>query len=144
MVCYLLKLDSTRFGIPTIENPLGIVLFCPEMTGVNCGTSDATFECEDWGKERVSRSPLNTANLLLSFRFSLIGGLCLYFIKVWGLELTTASRAAFLVQLTTVIVPVLEALLGRRKLKSQVGTVCVYAKTAGQSCELSSRALVVV
>lgn len=40
--------------------------------------------------------------------------------KVWGLELTTASRAGFLVQLTTVIVPVLEALIGRRKLKPQV------------------------
>lgn len=41
--------------------------------------------------------------------------------QVWGLELTSASRAAFLVQLTTVIVPVLEAVLGQRKLKPQVG-----------------------
>lgn len=40
--------------------------------------------------------------------------------KVWGLELTTASRAAFLVQLTTVIVPVMEAFIGQRKLKPQV------------------------
>lgn len=40
--------------------------------------------------------------------------------QVWGLELTSASRAGFLVQLTTVIVPVLEAVLGRRKLKPQV------------------------
>lgn len=39
------------------------------------------------------------------------------------MELTSASRAAFLVQLTTVIVPVLEALLGRRKLKPQVRRV---------------------
>ena len=39
---------------------------------------------------------------------------------MWGLELTSASRAGFLVQLTTVIVPVLEAFLGRRKLKPQV------------------------
>ena len=41
--------------------------------------------------------------------------------QVLGLELTTASRAAFLVQLTTVIVPVLEAFLRRQKLKPQVG-----------------------
>lgn len=40
--------------------------------------------------------------------------------QVWGLELTSASRAGFLVQLTTVIVPVLEAFLGRRRLKPQV------------------------
>lgn len=40
--------------------------------------------------------------------------------QVWGLEITTASRAAFLVQLTTVIVPVLEAVAGQRKLKAQV------------------------
>ncbi|CAN0602877.1 unnamed protein product, partial [Ectocarpus sp. 12 AP-2014] len=40
--------------------------------------------------------------------------------QVWGLELTSASRAGFLVQLTTVIVPVLEAFVGRRKLKPQV------------------------
>ena len=42
------------------------------------------------------------------------------FEQVWGLELTSASRAAFLVQLTTVIVPVLEAVLRRQKLNPQV------------------------
>ncbi|CAM9817987.1 unnamed protein product, partial [Hapterophycus canaliculatus] len=48
-------------------------------------------------------------------------------VQVWGLELTTASRAGFLVQLTTVIVPVLEAFLGRRKLKPQVWFACALA-----------------
>ncbi|CAM9994726.1 unnamed protein product [Ascophyllum nodosum] len=48
-------------------------------------------------------------------------------VQVWGLELTSASRAAFLVQLTTVIVPVLEAVLGRRKLKTQVWLACALA-----------------
>eukprot|EP00752_Nemacystus_decipiens_P009160 g8182.t1 len=48
-------------------------------------------------------------------------------VQVWGLELTSASRAGFLVQLTTVIVPVLEAFLGRRKLKPQVWFACALA-----------------
>ncbi|CBN78017.1 conserved unknown protein [Ectocarpus siliculosus] len=48
-------------------------------------------------------------------------------VQVWGLELTSASRAGFLVQLTTVIVPVLEAFLGRRKLKPQVWLACAVA-----------------
>ncbi|CAN0396718.1 unnamed protein product, partial [Ectocarpus sp. 12 AP-2014] len=47
--------------------------------------------------------------------------------RVWGLELTSASRAGFLVQLTTVIVPVLEAFVGRRKLKPQVWLACALA-----------------
>ncbi|CAM9723524.1 unnamed protein product [Ectocarpus sp. 8 AP-2014] len=47
--------------------------------------------------------------------------------RVWGLELTSASRAGFLVQLTTVIVPVLEAFFGRRKLKPQVWLACALA-----------------
>ncbi|CAM9089866.1 unnamed protein product [Scytosiphon promiscuus] len=48
-------------------------------------------------------------------------------VQVWGLELTSASRAGFLVQLTTVFVPVLEAFLGRRKLKPQVWFACALA-----------------
>eukprot|EP00904_Undaria_pinnatifida_P007480 jgi/Undpi1/3862/HiC_scaffold_16.g07230.m1 len=48
-------------------------------------------------------------------------------VQVWGLELTSASRAAFLVQLTTVIVPVLEAVLRRQKLKPQVWLACAMA-----------------
>lgn len=53
-------------------------------------------------------------------------------LQVWGLELTSASRASFLIQLTTVIVPVLEALLGRRELKAQLWIACMLA-TVGVS-----------
>lgn len=54
--------------------------------------------------------------------------------QVWGLELTSASRAGFLVQLTTVIVPVLEAFLGRRKLKPQVSACLLEAGRTRADC----------
>lgn len=56
--------------------------------------------------------------------------------QVWGLELTSASRAGFLVQLTTVIVPVLEAFLGRRKLKPQVNACLLEAGRTRAECRL--------
>lgn len=54
--------------------------------------------------------------------------------QVWGLELTSASRAGFLVQLTTVIVPVLEAFLGRRKLKPQVRKLTTHEVEKKRTC----------
>ncbi|CAM9288585.1 unnamed protein product [Discosporangium mesarthrocarpum] len=48
-------------------------------------------------------------------------------VQVWGLGLTSASSAAFLVQLTTLLVPLLEAALGRRRLSPQIWLACALA-----------------
>eukprot|EP00903_Cladosiphon_okamuranus_P011719 g11021.t1 len=82
--------------------------------------------------EGESRMPPNEKALLDRYaaRAGAELGLWLFLggtVQVWGLQLTSASRAGFLVQLTTVIVPVLEAFLGRRKLKPQVWLACALA-----------------
>jgi drug/metabolite transporter (DMT)-like permease len=54
-------------------------------------------------------------------------------VAVYGLQDTTASRAAFLVQMTTVFVPILESIASRKALPPQLWLACSLA-LAGILC----------
>jgi drug/metabolite transporter (DMT)-like permease len=43
-------------------------------------------------------------------------------LQIYGLQLISASRAAFLVQTTTIMVPLIESVLNKRKLPTNVST----------------------
>jgi drug/metabolite transporter (DMT)-like permease len=79
-----------------------------------CGDADAAQE------SKAATDSSNTA-LLIRAGCELGGWLFLgSSLQIYGLHLISASRAAFLVQTTTIMVPVIESVLNKRKLPTNV------------------------
>ena len=129
------------YGLPhPAPSPVLSILFVGvsaaslQLVGLASGGGDVDNE-----RRRLPEEPLGS-----EVRAGVELGLWLFLgsnIQLVGLQLTDAARAGFLVQLTTVIVPLVEALLLGRRLPPQLLAACAVATAGVTSIALGSGAL---
>ena len=129
----------------TTLSPSSVLPSMPSMTTTmaSSSSSSSSFASSETGSLSLepstssSSSPTSSSQLLLRAGSEL--GAWLFVgssLQLYGLQFTNAAKAPFLVQLTTIFVPVIESILLRRRLSSLTWIACLLGLVG--VCVLSS------